>query len=680
MASQLSKIKSLLSELDSTNLRGTDALDAAIKSMSNFSSWQELINTMVKDCAAYDGHYVAFLKDQCGIVLDNEDLGAITGSDAGGSRIKTAESIVPESGDWVYPDSDSVTINGLTVNFPKKSTLSTAQQWIIGALNTWWISGGLDLINKSYSMNFAESGTSVKSIDVKFENSGSSSLLAYISYDRKQQTSQLYLTINMRKYREIDQTDPNGYSEDAPIYLDRTIAHELTHAVMAANIDYFYQLPAVFTEGVAEITHGIDDQRRSLIINLASSSSALASALATTATSGISTTNYAAGYMLMRYLAKQSSLERDPNVDVVYNPDVDDSTDSTVASAYFSTDQKTLTVVGDFLDNIWLGGTNTVTGAKDTTYANSETVTLDARRMTSNKILGGNAQNNVIRAGSGGATLWGGGFSSDTLYGGAGRDVFWYNRTDGNDYIKDFTAGTASDADVINFSGGSYGDITRSVSAVDFDLGNSTVHASVGSNVDDAVQYSFDGGNTVNAIKIGNTSRSNKFTFDSETTIYLGGSSNDTLVIDGGTRHDVWLNIDDSFVSIEHIDASEATGSNTLVGAFSDSVIIGGDGRSSMWGGGSSNDTLIGGDGAEMMFYLYGDGNDVMLDVEDDDVVNLLNVSLDQFSNIGLDGKTLAFGFNNGDTLKVTADDDDVTFQLADGSRWTFNHSSGSWR
>ena len=680
MASQVSKIKRLFYELDNTNERGTNALDDAVKSMSNFESWQSVIDTMVKDCAAYDGHYVDFLKDQCSIVLDNDDIGAITGSDAGGSIVKTADSIVTESGDWVYPDEDSVIINGLTVNFPKKSTLSDAQQWIVGALNTWWISGALTLINSSYGMNFAESGTSVKSIDVKFENSSNSSLLAYVSYDRKQKTSKLYLTINMRKYREIDQSDPNGYSSSAPVYLDRTIAHEMTHAVMAANINYFYELPAIFTEGVAEMTHGIDDQRRALLINLASSSSKLSSALSTKSTSGISTTNYAAGYMLMRYLAKQSAIERDPNVDVTYSADVDDDdTDSTVASAYYSSDQKVLTVIGNFADDIWLGGTNTVTGAAAPDYANAETVTLDARRMTSTKILAGNANNNVIRAGSNGSTMWGGGFSSDTLYGGDGRDVFWYNDTDGNDHIRNFTASTSDSADVIVFSGGSFGNVTRSSNSVEFDMGNSTVYASVGSYVDDAVQYSFDG-DQIYAIKIGNTDWGNSFTFDSGTSTYLGGNADDTLKIEGATRHSIWLNVDESFVSIEHIDASNATGSNTLVGAFSDSVILGGEGHSSMWGGGSGNDTLIGGDGSEMMFYLYGDGNDIMLDVEDDDVVNLLNVSLDQFTNIELDGKTLAFGFNNGDTLKVTADDDDVTFQLADGSRWTFNHSNQSWR
>ena len=678
--SQLSKIKSLFNELDGTNRRGTAALDAAVSSMSNFKSWQSLIDTMVKDCAVYDGHYVDFLKDQCDIVLDNVDVGAITGSDAGGSKVKTAETIVPESGDWRYPDSDTVTISGLTVKFPAKSSLNSAQQWIVGALNTWWIANGLSLINSSYAMNFNESDTSISTIEVKFENSSNSSLLAYVSYDRKRKASKLYLTINMRKYRDIDQSDPNGYTSNAPIYLDRTIAHELTHAVMAANIDYFYELPAVFTEGVAEMTHGIDDQRRLLLIELASSSSKLKSALGTTATNGISTTNYAAGYMLMRYLAKQSSLERDPDTDVVYNADVDDEDTSTTVtdSALFSTDQKTLTVIGDLNEDIWLGGTNTITGAVSQ-YGNSETVTLDARRMTSSKILGGNAQDNVIRAGINGSTLWGGIFGSDTMYGGAGPDMFWYNDTNGNDYIRDFKAGTSDDADVINFAGGSLGDITRSVSTVTFEKPTGTLTAIIGSNVDEAVQYSFDAKN-VSAIKIGNTDWGNAFTFDSTTTTYLGGNSDDTLKIDDDKRHNIWLNVDDAYTSIEHIDASDATGTNILVGSFDSSVIVGGDGQSSLWGGSVEDDTLIGGAGAESFFYLYGNGNDVIENVGSNDTVILLNINLDQFSAIGLENKTLSFGFDNGDTLKTTASGDNVTFQLGDGSRWTFNHSSQSWR
>lgn len=679
MASQISKIKRLVSTLDETSLIGTKALDAAVQSMSKFSSWQSVIDTIVKDCAAYNGHYEDFLKDQCGIVLDNRDLGAITGSDAGGSKIKTAESIVGESGDWKYPANEtSSTINGLTVNYPRKSTLSDAEQWIVGALDTWWIAGALDLVNNSYGINFNESGTSIKTIDVKFENSSSSSLLAYVQYDKKQKVSTLKLYINMRKYRDIDTTDPNGYTESAPIYLDRTIAHEITHAVMAANIDFFYELPALFTEGIAEMTHGIDDQRRAYIIDLASNSAKLKSSLATTATSGISAINYAAGYILMRYLAKQSAAERDPNVDVVYNADVDDGTETSTYSAFFSDDQKTLTITGNFPDDVWLEGWSTITGA-DNDYENYDTVTIDARRMTSKRILAGNYNDNVIRAGSAGSTLWGGSGGNDTLYGGDGRDIFRYNDSDGNDYIRNFTSGTASEADVIVFADGNYGTIERSMSTVTFAKDNGTLTAIIGSSVDDAVQYSFDG-YKISTIKIGNTAWSNAFTVDDDTDKYLGGNGNDTLKIEGGEQYDIWLNIDDRFTSIENLDASNSSGAHQLVGSFDNSVVVGGTGNSSLWGGGGNDDTLIGGSGAEMFFYLYDDGNDVIENVGDRDLVNLLNINLDQFSSITLEDKTLAFGFKNDQTLKVTAADDDVTFQLADGSRWTFNHSSQSWR
>lgn len=675
MASQLSKIKRFFKTLDDTTLIGTKALDQAVQSVSNFTSWQSVIDTIVKDCAVYDGHYEDFLKDQCGIVLDNSDIGAITGSDAGGAYNKTAASIVTETGDWNYPDSTSVTINGLTVNFPQKSTLSEAQQWIVGGLYTWWIKGGLDLINDSYSMNFAESGTSVKSLDIKFENSVNNSLLAYVSYDRKQKTTRLYLTINMKKYRDIDQSDPNGVSDDAPIYFDRTVAHELTHAVMAANVDYFYELPALFTEGVAEMVHGIDDQRRALLIDLASSSAKLKSALSTTATSGISTTNYTAGYMLMRYLAKQSAAERDPDVDVIYNADINDSTDTTTYSAVFSDNDETLTVSGNFPEDVWLGGRNKFTGAVNA-YGNDNTIVLDARQMTSKKILAGNQNDNVIRAGSEGSTLIGGA-GSNTLYGGNGRDVFFFDG--GNDVIRNFTAGTDSNADAIRFENGSLGTVSRAFSTVNFATDDGTLTAYAGSSVDAGLRYTFDG-TSFSAIKVGNTDWSNSLTFDSSVSKYIGGNSNDTLKVGGEDWSSVWLVDDSIYTSIECIDASDSNGNCILAGSYADNVIVGGNGNSSLWGGGGGNDTLIGSSGNETFFYLHADGNDLINNVSDGDLVNLLNVSLDQISSLGLEGKTLAVGFNNGDQLRVTAADDDVKFQLADGSQWTFNHSTQSWR
>ena len=181
MASQQNIIKNFVSSLDNTTLSGTAALDEAVSSVSNYSSWQNLIDTMVSDAAVYEGHSTDFLKDMCDIVLDNEDTGAITGSDAGGTT-KTAESIVIENGSWTYPSETSTTYaSGLTVNWPDSSSLSDTEKWIVGALYTWWIPSALTLVNSSYGINFNEDGTTVKSLTLGFINNPFSSALASTS-------------------------------------------------------------------------------------------------------------------------------------------------------------------------------------------------------------------------------------------------------------------------------------------------------------------------------------------------------------------------------------------------------------------------------------------------------------------------------------------------------------------
>ena len=279
MAGAQTVIKNFMNKLDGTTSKGTTALDEAVKSVSNFSSWSELTKTMVSDCKAYNGNYTGFLKDMCDIVLDNEDTGAITGSDAGGDSTKTAESVVPESGTINYPSSNTFTIQGLTVTVPALNSLTDSQKFIVGGLYTWWIDSALTLINDSFGINFKEAGTSVKSIDVTFYNGGAGEM-AVTSYSKTQKCTELHLKINMYYYNSIDTTNYNGVGSSAALtYLDRTIAHEMVHATMAANFDYFNDLPTVFKEGSAELLHGIDDKRRDKIQSLATSSSSLQSAL-----------------------------------------------------------------------------------------------------------------------------------------------------------------------------------------------------------------------------------------------------------------------------------------------------------------------------------------------------------------------------------------------------------------
>ena len=103
-------------------------------------------------------------------------------------------------------------------------------------------------------------------------------------------------------------------------YLDRTIAHEFTHAVMAANIDYFGELPHCVKEGAAELTHGIDDERGNVIVDLLTNrKSNLQSILSSGGSQSDGGDSYAAGYMLLRYLAKQGQGQSIYKVKTEYN-------------------------------------------------------------------------------------------------------------------------------------------------------------------------------------------------------------------------------------------------------------------------------------------------------------------------------------------------------------------------
>ncbi|MBR3623337.1 MAG: hypothetical protein IKN43_08330, partial [Selenomonadaceae bacterium] len=350
-------IKNLLAYLDKTSLTGEAALDAAVQYCSDFASWQDLVNSFIADCASYNGDARKFLQDKCSIRLYNEDTGAISGYDAGSGVVKTAESIVPEdTSTFVYPSSTTSTFDGLTVKWPTQSSLTSAQQTIVAGLNTWWIPQALKLIKDSYGLSFSGSNPSVNTLTVNFDNSDNNFLAtAGYTYDYNYNANSLTLNINMKYYNSISSTDPNGISSDTAGYLDRTIAHELTHSIMEATIHRFGDLPWHFIEGIAELTHGIDDQRTERIATLAADSSTLASVIESD-TYGDSNI-YAAGYMLLRYLAYQAS-------------DASDASESTLPSGtdvltadgdntlLTSTGSSPLTLIakgtGDTLD----GGTN----------------------------------------------------------------------------------------------------------------------------------------------------------------------------------------------------------------------------------------------------------------------------------------------------------------------------------
>ena len=115
----------------------------------------------------------------------------------------------------------------------------------------------------------------------------------------------------------MDAHDVNGnsfYNKNnvRAAYLDRTLAHEFTHAVMATNIKFFNELPAWFKEGTAEMTHGISDERHRDLKILAGNPSKLFNALKShtpdilkVTVKDVNAPVYSAGFILLHYFAKK---------------------------------------------------------------------------------------------------------------------------------------------------------------------------------------------------------------------------------------------------------------------------------------------------------------------------------------------------------------------------------------
>ena len=82
------------------------------------------------------------------------------------------------------------------------------------------------------------------------------------------------LQINMAHFKNMKSSDRHGMTEREWEQLDRTLLHELTHGLMASNVNYFNDLSGFLAEGgSADLIHGVDDERYNEIIKCAKDSS-----------------------------------------------------------------------------------------------------------------------------------------------------------------------------------------------------------------------------------------------------------------------------------------------------------------------------------------------------------------------------------------------------------------------
>lgn len=275
-----------------------------------------------------------FLLKCCGIDLSNEDVGAIIGKDARESLIElTAESIIPENVEniiyldklWNESPVSLSKINELddviafrtpmsTLKFNKRGVdvvvanyeiLDKKDKIIINGLYNWWIDGALDLIEKSYGLKFSNSDVhqiiyidSFKIFSAILGISLSEKTLAAA----KKNGNNLILYVNKKYFDDNFEIKLNSSGKFEKQFFDRTIAHELTHLIMAAKMKTYDDFPLFIKEGLAELTIGADDHRN--LIKLLKNPERLYNSFYNENKS-MDDDVYCAGYMFFRYFAKQ---------------------------------------------------------------------------------------------------------------------------------------------------------------------------------------------------------------------------------------------------------------------------------------------------------------------------------------------------------------------------------------
>ncbi|MBR0059970.1 MAG: hypothetical protein IJP68_00675, partial [Selenomonadaceae bacterium] len=282
-------IKNLVKAWSESNLWGTDKLDESIKLCSHFNSIQDVIDHMLADYKAA-GDADIFLKKYCGIILDNEDTGAITGWNAGGLTYKTTKSVVPEvTKPLRLKDFTNASFvrNNVTFNIAESlDSLTSDGKRVLNGLYSWWCEEALKLGVESYGVKFSEVNT------IKFNLETTAYSAGATTWDNK-------VSINI--FSDKDYYDSSYYRGEG---VDNVIAHEFTH--VAQNL-FMGDFPQFLQEGLADLTYGADKDRDWEILEVTLTEDTLKKYLDVENYDTGDGNYYAAGYIFYRYLAKQAA-------------------------------------------------------------------------------------------------------------------------------------------------------------------------------------------------------------------------------------------------------------------------------------------------------------------------------------------------------------------------------------
>lgn len=170
---------------------------------------------------------------------------------------------------------------------------------------------------------------------------------------------------------------------------------------------------------------------------------------------------------------------------------------------------------------------------------------------------------------------------------------------------------------------------------------------------------------------------------------FMVNSSSGTLTIQNARDKLMNFAVNDNSVARAYmasgygdLDGSSFSQLEVIIGGNDASnVITAGSGDSSLWGGSGGVDNLIGGAGQDIFFFGKYDGLDVISNASSSDKVHLYDVNLSDIISANVSGGVIYANFNTGGVLKINCTENlSPTFQLADGSQWKFNQSSGQWQ
>ncbi|KGN03421.1 hypothetical protein Z969_00165 [Clostridium novyi A str. 4570] len=188
---------------------------------------------------------------------------------------------------------------------------SEVEENVIKGLKSGWLENSVKNIKEAYGIE----PLGVNNLRVTMSHDGTYGTLAYVGG----RTDELELHIDLSDFEKGD--GESGNNIHGKLYDDRIIQHEMTHAVMndALGIDKMNDLhknnKVWFIEGTAEAMAGADERVKNVIGNVGQtdidtgkldSLTTRADALLNGATWSGSDEDYAAGYLMVKYISKEA--------------------------------------------------------------------------------------------------------------------------------------------------------------------------------------------------------------------------------------------------------------------------------------------------------------------------------------------------------------------------------------